>query len=160
MGGDRNKDVKYNNAAQEKENKLREEENARQNLLNETKMLTYEYEGGMESAMQQAELDAAANVTKQRTKAISDSGKLLTDFESQEKRRMLRARKGVGQVREEDTAITGEMTEAATSLLNRGSDYWDAKRGDARSKASGVAKSLYLKKHGTLDAFMTKSRSK
>ncbi len=154
MGGDRNKDIKYNNAAQEKENLQRQKENDRASLLNEEKIRTFEYEGGMESAMQKAELDAAAGVTAQRTKAISDSSKLLTDFESQEKRRMLRAKKGTGQVRGQDTSITGEMTDEARSLLNRGSDYWDTKRGDARSKAAAAAKAAYLKKHGTLEGFV------
>ncbi len=154
MGGDRNKDIKHNNAATDRENLERQKENDRMSLLNENKIRTFEYEGGMESAMQKAELDASANITAERTKAIKDSSNLLTNFEAQEKRRMLRAKKGVGQVRDQDTAITGQMTEDARNLLDRDSSYWDARRGDARSKAGKTAKNAYLKERGSLSDYV------
>ncbi len=154
MGGDGG--TKRANARMAEENEARNRENERITQENETKMRTFEYEGGLERAMQKAELDAAANVTAERTKGIKDSSSLLTDFEAQEKKRFLKAKTGVGQVDEGDTAISASMTEEARSLLNKGADYWDAKRGDARSTAAKTASDAYLKEHGLLSDFLGK----
>ena len=137
-------------------NAARQAELSRKALANEKSTRTFEYEGGMERSMQEAELEAAAGVTSKRTAAIKESSLLLTDFQKQEKARLVAAKTGTGQVTAEHTAITSEQVGDANTLLGRDTEYWDNMRGSARAEAAAKAKAAYLEEHGSLRGYVAK----
>ncbi len=93
------------------------------------------YKSTRKSELQQAGLDAQAEETEYRAQAIKDSGKVLTDWEMQEKIRLLQAKTGQNQVQADQMTITNEKLQESQSLLDKGADYWDARRKTAYDKA-------------------------
>ena len=142
------------NRAITSENLAREREAARANLESEGLFRAQEYKTKREQALQGAELEAGAGVTAERTKLISESGTLLTDWEAQEKARFMKSKRGVGQVGAEDVAITGQARQEALDLLGKGSEYWDARRGAARSEASKAAELAFGEEFGTEEEYV------
>ena len=142
------------NRAMEAENLARQRESDRARLESEGIFRAQEYKTKREQALQGAELEAGAGVTAERTKLISESGTLLTDWEAQEKERFMKAKRGIGQVGAEDVAITGQTRQEALDLLGKGSEYWDARRGVARSEASKAAGLAFGEEFGTEEEYV------
>lgn len=88
-------------------------------------------------AKQQAGYEAGMGVTQERADAIRKGGQILTDFERQEKMRLMEAKKGVGQVSEKDFGISQKDREWAESMLAKSPEYWDQRRSAAATEASG-----------------------
>jgi len=80
-----------------------------------------------ETARTEAANKAKAAVYDERIKALKDSNKLMTDWEVQERRRLLRAKQGANQTKDEDYAITGEDRQRALDLLHKPEEYWSNK---------------------------------
>jgi len=94
-------------------------------IARKTALLAWQNERNM--AATKAGIEAQTALGKKQRTLIKNSGKLLTDFERQEKRRFLEAKKGVGQVSEEDFKLTVEERDKAKAYLAQGSDYWKVK---------------------------------
>jgi len=70
-----------------------------------------QYEAMMQK--QSKEMSAARDKLKKEQEARTSAGKILGDFTDQERRRLFKARKGVGQIGEEDEAISlGDYNDA------------------------------------------------
>ncbi len=131
------------------DNKKRELQMEKLRKETERKSLGLEYQNLLTKTTRDARTKAEGAVTSERAKGIKDASQLRTDFNSQERRRLFQAKKGSGQVGAEDTAITSEMVKGANTLLGRGADYWEAKRGAAGDKAYESSLMGFNKKYGT-----------
>ncbi len=134
---------KAENARINAENKRRNNDVIYQNAQTAEKQRKINYDSKRKTDLQQAGLDAQDEETKYRAKKIKDSGKVLTDWELQEKIRLLEARKGTGQVDAENMRITNDMLQDSNNLLDRGADYWDARRKVAYDDAYQKAEKGY-----------------
>ena len=149
MGGQPKEDwyTKYANQA-------RQQEIDKQSAINLKKTKEYEYGNLFNEATRNARLKAEQGVTAERTEGMTKASKLLTDYQAQERRRLFEAKKGAGQVGKEDYAITQDMRKEAQGLLDRGSDYWDAKRTLAGDTAYAEAEKKFVSDTGTKDAYV------
>ena len=136
---------KAENARIQAENTRRSNDQVYNNEVQAEKQRKIHYTNTRKSDLQQAGLDAQEEETNYRAKAIRDSGNVLTDWEMQEKIRLLQARKGTGQVDAEDMRITNDNLQASKSLLDKGAEYWDARRKVAFDRAYQAADSGYGK---------------
>jgi len=117
--------------------------NANSELAKKRALLAWQNDRNL--AATRAGIEAQDSLGKKQRTLIKNSGKLLTDFERQEKRRFLEAKKGVGQVSEEDFALTVEERDKAKAYLEQGSDYWKVKMDEVYNLAKKNAFDNYEK---------------
>ena len=134
---ERNRQQAAENARIQAENERRiqaaNERNAQLQREQELLQKRTEWKTGRSSAANKAR----SAVYDQRMKAIQDSSKLMTDWEVQEKRRLLKAKTGANQTDPEDYAITGDARKRAIAIQKLGEDYWKNKSQVAYDRAWG-----------------------
>jgi len=135
MGKSSAKRAAYDQAAknkeQQKKNQRTEWENqqrvAYQNKLNEYTRRKSDWLNNKQKWLAertQKANEARNRIYNRRIDILKQGNQLLTDFELQEKRRWLKAKKGAGQVTADDTYITGADRERVQNLLKLPEDFW------------------------------------
>jgi len=149
MGGKSSaqKQMEAQNVKQMKENERIKKENElrlkEQERLNENFRRKQSYENALqerESKAVKEAIKARDTVWDERIKLFKNAKNLLTNFELQEKMRLLKAKKGQGQVKPEDEAITGEDRQNAIDLMNKPEEYW---KNLAQEKYDQTYKSIF-----------------
>lgn len=123
------------------------------NLDNERQMRSMMYYSGRDAAQMSAQAHELKGVNEQMTQAMTDAQKTISGYESQERRRLFEAKKGSGQVSDEDTAITQDMYDAAKKTITGGSDSWEEQRQQAIMRAGEGGWTLNT---GTLEEYINK----
>ena len=145
MGGSGRSKQRRANAEQTKINRTNNMKMWEDNATNEVKSRGLMYDNDLRMQRERAGYTASQGVTKRRADNIRQSGKLLTDFQRQEKVRLLQARKGRGQVDASNEMISGKDRQSALDLINKPPEYWEALRNKAYDEASLGATSTYGK---------------
>ena len=131
------------------QNNRRLAQQERDNATMKAKQEKQQWDSDKKSFRTKAALDAQKGVSDERANLIRSSSKLLTDFEVQERTRLQRAKKGQGQVRAEDEAITGDARQDAMDKLALGEDYWGNRRQKAYDDAYASSEGVFEKDNGS-----------
>lgn len=124
------------NYTQNVENRANEDKWYGQAIAQERQQRNMMFMMDLENNSMMAGNEASMAVTQERADAIKKGGQILTDFERQEKTRLMEAKKGVGQVSEKDFSISEKDRKWAENLLSKPAEYWEARRKEAYDRGA------------------------